>query len=115
MMPTISRKNSTIGEVVEWFDKEIQSLSGAIANVNKNFLCYCIAGILRLLYENANCGHIEGLEAIMNSCYASILDDIPEEIGKLSGCIVRKWWGSHGLLYVIDVFHVIPEVRIFAT
>jgi hypothetical protein len=40
---------------------------------------------------------------------------IPEEIGKLSGCIVRKWWGSHGLLYVIDVFHVIPEVRIFAT
>jgi hypothetical protein len=60
MMLPYPRKNSTIGEVVEWFDKEIQSLLGAIAKVNKNFLCYCIAGILRLLYENANCGHTRG-------------------------------------------------------
>jgi hypothetical protein len=51
----------------------------------------------------------------MNCCDASILDDIPKEIAKLSSCIVRRWWTSHGLPYATDVFRVIPEVRIFAT
>jgi hypothetical protein len=68
-----------------------------------------------MLYENENCGHLEELEAIINSCDTSILDDIPEETTKLSGRIVRRWWTSHGLLYATDVFCVIPEVRIFAT
>jgi hypothetical protein len=50
----------------------------------------------------------------MNSCDASILDDIPKEIGKLSGCIVRKWWASHGLPYVTDIFRIVLEVSTFA-
>jgi hypothetical protein len=60
-----------------------------------------------MLYENAKCGHVAGLEAIMNSCDASILDDIPEEIVKLSGRIVRRCWTSHGLSYVIDAFCIV--------
>jgi hypothetical protein len=79
-------------EIVEWFDKEVQALPGVITKKNKNFLCYCLAGVLRMMYENASCGHLEGLEAIMNSCDASLLDDIPDEIAKLSGRIVRGWW-----------------------
>jgi hypothetical protein len=66
-----------------------------------------------MLYQNANCGHIEVLEAIMNSCDASILDDIPEDIGKFTGRIVWKLWALHGLPYVMDVFRIVPEVRIF--
>jgi hypothetical protein len=69
-------KGSAIGEIVEWFDKEIQALPGAIMKADKNFLCYCLAGVLTMLYENASSGHLEGLEAIMNSCDASLLDDI---------------------------------------
>jgi hypothetical protein len=46
---------------------EIQALPGAILKANINFLCYCLVGVLKMLYENANCGHLEGLEAIMNS------------------------------------------------
>jgi hypothetical protein len=69
-----------------------------------------------VLYENVNCDHLEGLETIMNSCDASILDDIPKEITKLSGRIVKRWWTSHGLPYTMIVFHVVPRgVRIFAT
>jgi hypothetical protein len=86
-----------------------------IAKANKNFLCYCLVRVLKMLYENVNGDHLEGLEAIMILCDASILDDIPEEIVKLSGCIVKRWWTSHGLPYVTDVFRVIPEVRVVAT
>jgi hypothetical protein len=107
-------KNSTIGKAAEWFDKEIQVLSVVIAKTKK-FLCYCLARVLRMLYHNANCSHIEGLEAIMNSCNASILDDIPEDIGKFSGCIVWKWWALHGFPYAMDVFCIVPEVWIFVT
>jgi hypothetical protein len=51
----------------------------------------------------------------MNSCDASILDDMHEEIAKLSGRIVWRWWTSHRLPYVMNVFRVIPEVRIIGT
>jgi hypothetical protein len=40
----------------------------------------------------------------MNSCDASILDDIRDEIGKLSWWIIRKWWATHGLPYIMGVF-----------
>jgi hypothetical protein len=49
----------------------------------------------------------------MSSCDASILDEIPDEIVKLTACIVKRWWASHGLPYVTDTFHVEPEVGIF--
>jgi hypothetical protein len=108
-------KNSTISKFVGWFDKEIQAMPSAIAKANNNFLCYYIAGVLRMLYESANCSHIEELQTIMNSCNASILDDIPDDLGKLSRRIVRKWWASHGLPYVTDLFRITPEVRMFFT
>jgi hypothetical protein len=109
------RKGSAIDEIVEWFDKEIWVLPSAITKANKNFLCYCPAEVLRMLYKNASCGHLERREAIMNSCDASLLDDIPDEIMKLSSRIVRRWWASHGLPYVTDIFCVVSKVRIFAT
>jgi hypothetical protein len=83
-------KGSTISEIVEWFDKEVGALSGAIMKANKNFLCYCLGGVLRMMYERMNCDHLDRLEAIMNSSDASLLDDIPDEIAKLSGRIVRN-------------------------
>jgi hypothetical protein len=68
-----------------------------------------------MLYENARCSHLGGLEVIMNSCDASILDEIPDEIARLSMCIVKRWWASHGLPYMTNVFRIVLEVRIFAT
>jgi hypothetical protein len=106
-------KGSAIGEIVELFDKEIQALSGVITKANKNFLCYCLSRVLRMLYENVDCDHLDGLEAIMNSYDASLLNDIPDEIAKLSGRIVRKWWSSHGLPYVMDIFRIVLDVRVF--
>jgi hypothetical protein len=85
-------KGSTIDEIVEWFDKEIWALLGAITKANKNFLCYCLVGVLRMLYENADCDHLDWLEAIMNSYDASFLNGRPDEMAKLLGCIVVFAW-----------------------
>jgi hypothetical protein len=65
-----------------------------------------------MLYKNVKCRHLDGLDAIMGSCDASILDEIPNEIARLATRIVKRWWSSHGLPYVIDVFHIEPELRI---
>jgi hypothetical protein len=59
-------KNSTIGEVVEWFDREIKALPAVIVKANKNLIFCCVAGVLWMLFENG-CGHVEGLQTIMAS------------------------------------------------
>jgi hypothetical protein len=82
---------------------------------NKNFLVYCLVGVLKMLDENVECHHHDGLDAIMSSCDASIIDEKPDEIAKLAACIVKRWWTSHGLPYVTDVFRIELEVGIFVT
>jgi hypothetical protein len=39
-------KNSTISNMIGWFDNEIKALSATIAKANKNFVCYAIVGVL---------------------------------------------------------------------
>jgi hypothetical protein len=51
----------------------------------------------------------------MNLCYASILDDVPDNIAKLSAHIIKRWWSSYGLPYVTEAFRVEPEVRMLIT
>jgi hypothetical protein len=60
-------KGRTIGEIVELFDKEIRVLPNAIAKANKNFLVYCLIGVLKMLQGHAKCRHVDGLDDIMGS------------------------------------------------
>jgi hypothetical protein len=83
-------KGSTIGKIVIWFTKEIQALPNVIAKANKNFLVYSLVGVLKMLQEHAGCRHVDGLEGIMTTCDASILDEVPEDIAKFSAYIVKR-------------------------
>jgi hypothetical protein len=49
----------------------------------------------------------------MSACDDSVLDEIPDDLAKLTSCIVKRWWASHALPYVTDIFHVEKEVRLF--
>jgi hypothetical protein len=89
-------KGSTISEIIRWFDEEIKVLPTTFVKVNKIFVCYVIVCILWMLYDS-DCEHMEGLQSIMASCDASILEDLPPELTKLMGRIVKKWWSEHGL------------------
>jgi hypothetical protein len=105
-------KGSTIGDAIALFEKEITALPDAIAQANKNFLVYCLVGVLKMLQGHAKCRHIDGLGIIMTSCDASILDEVPDDIVKLSARIVKRWWSSYGLSYVTKAFRVESEVRL---
>jgi hypothetical protein len=89
-------KGSTIGDIIGWFDEEIKALSATFVKVNKNFACYAIVGVLRMLY-NSGCDHLPKQQTLMPSCYASLLEDLPPELSKLTDRFVRKWWAEHGL------------------
>jgi hypothetical protein len=91
------KRGSTIGDITMWFTKEIQALPSAIAKANKNFLVYCLVGVLKMLQKHAQCSHVDGLETIMAACDASIFNEVTEDIAKLSAHIVKKWWSSYGL------------------
>jgi hypothetical protein len=106
-------KGSTISDIVVLFTKEIQALLGAIAMANKNFIVYCLVGVLKMLQELAQCSHVNGLEPVMALCDASIFNDVPEDTVKLSARVVKKWWSSYGLPYVTETVRIESEVRLF--
>jgi hypothetical protein len=106
-------KGSTIGVITAWFTQEIQALLDAIAKANKNFLVYCLIGILKMLQEHTQCSHVARVEGIMSAYDAFIFDNVPADILKISARIVKKWWTSYGLPYVTEVSHFRAEVRFF--
>jgi hypothetical protein len=89
-------KGRTIGDIVRWFDGEVKSLPATFMKANKNFACYAIAGVLRMLQE-ASCKHLPELHSLAASNDASLLDDIPSEVAKITSQLMRKWWSQHGL------------------
>jgi hypothetical protein len=55
------------------------------------------------------CCHIDGLGAIMNSCDASVLDEVPDDIAMLFVCIIKRWWSLYGMPYITKAFRVDPK------
>jgi hypothetical protein len=108
-------KGSTITEVVACFKEEIRVLPDAIAKANNNFLVYCLIGVLKMLPGHAKCHRIDELGVVMDSCDASILDEVLEDIVKLFARIVKRWWSSYGLPYDTKAFRVELEVRLLIT
>jgi hypothetical protein len=49
----------------------------------------------------------------MTTCDASIFDDVPADILKISARMIKKWWSSYGPPYVTEVSHVRLEVKFF--
>jgi hypothetical protein len=80
---------------------------------NKNFLVYCLVGVLKMFPEHARCSHLDSLESIMAACDASMFDEVPANITRLLAHIVKRWWSSYGLPYVTEAFLIEPEVKFF--
>jgi hypothetical protein len=89
-------KGSTIDDIIRWFDEEIKALPAMFMKANKNFACYAIVGILRMLYDSG-CDHLSELQTLMPLCDASLLEGLPPKLSKLIGRLVQKWLAEHGL------------------
>jgi hypothetical protein len=105
------RKGSTISDIVRWFDEEIKAMPATFAKANRNFAYYAIIGVLWMLYDSG-CEHVPELQSLMSSCDASLLDNLPLELSKLTGHLVSRWWVEHGLPEAQNCLHKEPEVII---
>jgi hypothetical protein len=72
------------------------TLPDTFAEANKNITCFVVADILRML-EDSGCGHVPKLQSLVVSSDASVLRDILEDVQKVAGRLVRRWWTNHGL------------------
>jgi hypothetical protein len=53
----------------------------------------CILSML----NGKGCQELDCLRGLAASSDATILQDVPEDVQKLVGRIMRKWWKMHGL------------------
>jgi hypothetical protein len=72
------------------------TLPDTFAEANKNITCFVVADILKML-EDSGCGHVPKLQSLVVSSDASVLRDILEDVQKVAGRLVRRWWTNHGL------------------
>jgi hypothetical protein len=80
----------------KWFEEEVKSLPEMFAHLNQNFVALTLEGVLNMLH-GSGCGHLHALHSLATSSGTSVLEDVPMEVQKLAGRLVRKWWKNHGL------------------
>jgi hypothetical protein len=49
------------------------------------------------MLQDSSCEHLSELQSLTSLSDVALLDDLPLELTKLTGCLVRKWWVQHGL------------------
>jgi hypothetical protein len=64
--------------------------------LNNNFIILGIEGILNML-NGEGCQELGQLCDLATSRDAVVLEDVPEDMYKLVGRILRRWWKPHGL------------------
>jgi hypothetical protein len=42
------------------------------------------------------CEHLPELKKLAMSCDASIMHDLPDDIGRIAKKLMRNWWTKHG-------------------
>jgi hypothetical protein len=107
-------RGSAIREIVGWFDKEIKSLLNTFVKANKNFMCYAVVCVLRMLYDSG-CDHMAEVQDLMTSCDATILEDLPPELLKLACRLVKKCWTVRVLPSAARRLRKDPEVNYSST
>jgi hypothetical protein len=65
--------------------------------LNYNFTVLGVVGVLSML-NGKGCQELGWLHDLAGSRDATVLADVPEDVHKLAGQIVRKWWKPHDLL-----------------
>jgi hypothetical protein len=92
---------ATVSDMLEWFRTEVQAPPTAFAESNQNITCFAVAGVLRML-AGVECGHLSELKKVAISCNTSLLHNVPDDLAKIAGTLVRNWWSNHGLPYCIQ-------------
>jgi hypothetical protein len=65
-------------------------------NTDKTITCYTLVGVFQI-FVGHGCKHLHGLKELALCCDASVLQDLPKGIGRISKKLVKNWWTKHGL------------------
>jgi hypothetical protein len=71
-------------------------MSDTVWRLNDNFAVLGIEGVLNML-NGKGCQELGQLRDLAASCGTAVLEDVPEDVHKQAGRIVRRWWKPHGL------------------
>jgi hypothetical protein len=83
------------------------------AECNENITCFTLVGVLKML-AGVECEHLPELKKLALSCDASILHDVPDDIGRIAKKLMKNWWTNHGLSNLMQ--KILEENRVsFAT
>jgi hypothetical protein len=75
--------------------------------LNNNFTVLGIKGVLNMLHGEG-CQELGQLHDLAASRDATVLEGVPEDVHKLAGWIVQRWWKPQGLpeaLHRLEVAH----------
>jgi hypothetical protein len=80
---------------------EVQALPTTFAECNESITCFALVGILRILL-GVECGHLLELKKLALSYDASLLHNVPNDLGKIARKLVTHWWTRHGMPYCMQ-------------
>jgi hypothetical protein len=85
-----------VEEMLNWVAEEVKVVLDTVWWLNDNFAVLGIEGVLNML-NGKGCQELTRLRDLAISRDATVLEDAPDDVHRLAGRIVRKWWKLHGL------------------
>jgi hypothetical protein len=89
-------KGVKVEEMIDWVVGEVRAMPDTVWWLNDNFIVLGIEGILNMLHSEG-CQELNRLHELVASRDVAVLEDVPEDMHRLVGRIVRKWWKPYGL------------------
>jgi hypothetical protein len=77
-------------------------LPTAFTECNEDITCFAMVGAFKML-AGVECEHLPELKKTTLSCDASLLHDVPDDLGKIARRVVKYWWTEHGLSYCMQM------------
>jgi hypothetical protein len=81
---------------------KVRALPTTFPECNKNITGSALVGGVFKMLVVVECEHLLKLKKLALSCDASILQDVPDDIGRIAKKREKNWWTNHGLPYCMQ-------------
>jgi hypothetical protein len=89
-------RNAKVKDLIDLVGEEVQAVLDTVWRLNNNFIVLAIEGVLNMLNDTGY-QELSQLCGLATSSDAFIVENTPNDVRRLAGRLVQKWWKSHGL------------------
>jgi hypothetical protein len=75
--------NASVSNLLEWFQVHVVAMPTAFTECNNNITCLALIGIFKMLVGEG-CEHLPELKKLALSYNASLLQDFPKDLGRIT-------------------------------